>query len=461
MPSEKRVGGSFRDPNGFLFKRKGQIFRQINLAYRQDYELVKKSGLYKELTSMGLLISHSEVRTKAPEPSRAYRIIKPEQLKFISYPYEWSFSQLKDAALLTLELQKRALARGLWLKDAATTNIQFHLGRPMLVDSLSFEAYPEGQPWVAYRQFCQHFLAPLALMTTRDVHLSQLLRIYIDGIPLDLTSRLLPWRSRLNLGLLTHIHWHATAQERYAGQAVPKQPGRAGMSKIALQGLVDHLERTVKGLDWRPSGTAWSDYSSETSYIPRAATHKHKIVDQYIERTKAKVLWDLGANVGLYSRLASKHGIFTVAVDSDPAAVELNYLQVKKDGEQNLLPLAMDLTNPSASIGWANAEQQSIIERGPADAVMALALIHHLAIANNVPMGRIAEFFSRLGSWLIIEFVPKSDPQVQRLLAARKDIFTDYHPEGFRAAFKRHYQIVADSVIRDSERSIFLMRRRG
>jgi ribosomal protein L11 methylase PrmA len=461
MPSEPRIGGSFRDPSGFLFKHKGEVFRQVNSSYRQEYELFKKSGLYKELTDEGLLISHREVNLNAADPRRAYKILKPTQLEFITYPYEWSFSQLKDAALLTLELQKRALVRRLWLKDAATTNIQFHGGRPMLVDSLSFEAYPEGQPWVAYRQFCQHFLAPLALMTTRDVRLSQLLRVHTDGIPLDLASRLLPWQTRLNLGLLTHIHLHAAAQERYAGKAVPKQQGHRGVSKIGLLGLIDNLERTVRGLHWKPAGTAWGDYTCETSYSQKAAKHKKQIVSEFIDRTKAKTLWDLGANVGLYSRLASQRGIFTVAVDSDPAAVELNYLQVKKDREQNLLPVTIDLTNPSASIGWANEEQQSLIERGPADAIMALALIHHFAIANNVPMDRVAKFFGRLGAWLIIEFVPKSDPQVQRLLAARKDIFTDFHLEGFRAAFKRHYRIVAESAIRDSERRIFLLRRSG
>lgn len=461
MASSARLRGSFRDPSGFLFKRKGQLYRQVNQSYRQDYELVKKSGLYKELADAGLFVPHREVNVKAADASRAYKVLKPEQIEFISYPYEWSFSQLKDAALLTLELQKRALARGLWLKDAATTNIQFHHGRPMLVDSLSFEAYPEGQPWVAYRQFCQHFLAPLALMAIRDVRLSQLLRVHTDGIPLDLTSRLLPWQTRSNLGMLTHIHWHAAAQERYAGQAVPKQSGRVGVSKIALLGLVDHLERTVKGLHWKPMSTAWSDYTSETSYSPKAAVHKKKIVDQFIEHAGAKTLWDLGANVGLYSRLASKRGIFTVAIDSDPAAVELNYLQAKRDGEQNLLTLIIDLANPTGAIGWANEEQQSLHERGPADAVMALALIHHLAIANNVPLDRVAEFFSRLGAWLIIEFVPKSDPQVQRLLAARKDIFTDYSIDGFRAAFKRYYRMVAESPIRDSERTLFLMKRRG
>lgn len=462
MPSSgKRIGGSFRDPSGFLFRRNGEIYRQVNLGYRQDYDLFQKSGLYRKLVDDELLIPHREVRLKAEDPQLAYKILKPIQLEFISYPYEWSFSQLKDAALLTLELQKLAVAHGLSLKDAATTNIQFHRGGPMLIDSLSFEAYQEGRPWVAYRQFCQHFLAPLALMTKRDVRLNQLLRVHMDGIPLDLASRLLPGQTRFNLGMLTHIHLHAAAQKSFAGQTVPDQSRRPRVSKTAMLGLIDHLERTIQGLGWKPEGTAWGDYTRETSYSPKAAAHKKQLVDRFIQKANAKTLWDLGANAGLYSRLASKRGIFTLAADYDPGAVEMNYLEVKRKREDNILPLVIDLGNPSASIGWANEEHQSLVSRGPADAAMALALVHHLAIANNVPLGRIAEFFSKLGSWLIIEFVPKEDPQVQKLLAARKDIFTEYHAEGFKTAFKRSYRIVAESAIRDSARSLYLMRRHG
>jgi hypothetical protein len=344
------------------------------------------------------------------------------------------------------------------LKDASATNIQFRDSRPILIDSLSFEGYQEGQPWVPYRQFCQHFLAPLALMSTRDIRLNQLLRVYIDGIPLNLASRLLPGRTRLNVGLLTHIHLHAGAQKRFAGQAVHTQRGR-GVSKISLLGLIDHLERTVRSLAWKPEGTDWGHYYDETNYSQAAADHKRDLVTQFIAKISAKTLWDLGANTGLYSRLANHKEIFTVASDYDPAVVELNYLQSRRDKDENLLPIVIDLTNPSASSGWANAERQSLTERGPADAVMALALIHHLAIANNVPLSQIADYFQGLGEWLIIEFVPKSDSQVQRLLAARKDIFDTYHLQGFRDAFAERYEIVAEEAIRESERTLFLMKR--
>ena len=216
---------SFRDPSGFLFTRDGVLYRQVNQVYAEDYRKLMDSGLYAKLVKAGLLIPHTEVDIEPANKKLAFKVLCPEYVPFISYPYEWSFGQLKDAALATLSIQKRALKAGMVLKDASAYNIQFQRGKPTLIDTLSFEIYQEGEPWVAYRQFCQHFLAPLALMAYQDVRLSQLLRVYIDGIPLDLASELLPARTRWNLGLATHIHLHARAQKRYAEVAVSEARG--------------------------------------------------------------------------------------------------------------------------------------------------------------------------------------------------------------------------------------------
>ena len=428
---------SFRDPSGFLFTRKGTLFRQVNKSYKEDYELLISSGLYETLTGKGWLIRHEEVDIKAEDPLTAYKILKPEVIETISYPYEWSFSQLKDAALCTLAIQKRALNKDLSLKDASAYNIQFRDARPVLIDSLSFETYKEGQPWVAYRQFCQHFLAPLALMSLKDVKLARIMELYIDGIPLDLASRLLPWRTRLNLGLNTHIHLHAAFQQRHSadGEAPSNRSGK--LSRSSLEGLITSLQATIRKLRWKPSGTEWGDYYPQTSahYSQTASDHKMEILNTFLDLAKPKSAWDLGANTGLFSRAVSQRGIPTVAFDIDPAAVEQNYLACKQDKETNMLPLVLDLTNPSPAIGWNNRERMSLLERGPVDIVLALALIHHLAIANNVPLQRLAEFFSQTCCWLVIEFVPKEDSQVQVLLASREDIFPDYNQQGFEAAF--------------------------
>ena len=206
------LAGSFRDPSGFVFERQGELYRQVNVIHAEHYDHLVASGLYDHLVRSGLLIPHQEVEIPASEPTRAYRVLKPERIDFVSYPYEWSFGQLRDAARVTIKAQAAALDHGMSLRDASAYNIQFQRGHPLLIDTLSFEKLPEGSPWVAYRQFCQHFLAPLALMSHRDVRLGQLLRIHLDGIPLDLAVRLLPWRTRLRPSLLLHLFLHARSQ---------------------------------------------------------------------------------------------------------------------------------------------------------------------------------------------------------------------------------------------------------
>jgi len=254
MPEKNdRNTASFRDPSGFVFSREGTIYRQINHSYEENYALLMSSGLYDKLTQAEWLIPHTEVGLDYAATGDACQVIRPDQIPFISYPYEWCFSQLQDAALLTLDIQMLAVEHGLSLKDCSAYNILFHQGKPVLIDTLSFEKYREGQPWVAYRQFCQHFLAPLALMSLVDIRLQQLLRVYIDGIPLDLASQLLPLRTRANFGLLSHIHLHAKAQQRYADEAVPSE-GRT-IGRTAFLGLVDSLRSTVKKLKWQPAGT--------------------------------------------------------------------------------------------------------------------------------------------------------------------------------------------------------------
>lgn len=457
MKNSNKLGGSFRDPSGFLFTRRGELYRQVNRVYADHYERLITSGLYQKLVKAGLLVPHTEVDIPPEDAAQALKILKPEVVPFISYPYEWCFGQLKDAALTTLNIQKRALKYGLSLKDASAYNIQFYQGRPALIDTLSFEIYREGEPWVAYRQFCQHFLAPLALMAYRDVRLGQLLRIYIDGLPLDLVRALLPARTRWNLGLYTHIHLHAKAQRRYADVSLAEARAGRRMSKQALLGLLLSLENTVQKLRWEAGGTEWAEYYDRTNYTQTAFEHKRQLVSTWIEQVTPRQVWDLGANTGLFSRLASKREIYTVAFDVDAAAVERNYQQAKAEKDAHLLPLMLDLTNPSSAMGWHHRERASFLQRGPADLVVALALVHHLAISNNVPLEALTAFFAESGRWLIVEFVPKSDSQVQKLLRSREDIFPDYTRQGFEQAFGQRFKIHQAVPLRESERWLYLM----
>ncbi len=453
----KVVEGSFRDPSGFLFIENGQIYRQINSVYKENYELLMNSGLYERLAKDELLIPHVETDISFTKTDSAYKIIKPEMLNFVSYPYEWCFSQLKDAALATLKIQKIALEVGMSLKDSSAYNIQFYKGNPVLIDTLSFEKYEEGKPWVAYRQFCQHFLAPLALMSYKDVRLNQLLKVYIDGIPLDLASSLLPARTRLKFSILMNIHLHAKSQKDYSAKAVDEKKYK--MNKQTLSAVIDSLESSVKKLKWQPGGTEWGDYYNITNYTDDSFDHKKSLVEEYLNQTDSSLVWDLGANTGVFSRIASDKGIGTISFDIDPVAVEKNYLYSISKKEVNILPLLLDLTNPSPSIGWNNEERMSLKGRRLPDTVFALALIHHLAISNNVPLSKLAKFFSGVCNNLIIEFVPKSDSQVKRLLATREDIFGNYNQEDFEIEFKKYFKIEKSEGIRQSERTLYLMKK--
>ena len=461
MVDYRRIGGSFRDPSGFTYRFEGAVYRQVNVSYRDNYDQLMESGLYPDLTRRGLLVPHRELSEQPPVKETAYKVLLPSQIPFVSYPYEWCFSQLKDAALATLSIQKRALAHGMTLKDASAYNIQFLDGAPTLIDTLSFARYDEGAPWAAYRQFCQHFLAPLALMSFKDIRLSQLLRVHIDGIPLELAVSILPARAWLNLGVTMHLRLHARAQRRYAEHRGSHEPTKnKPLSKESLLNIIDNLRSTIQNLRWAHGQTAWADYYDGDSYIDEDFEEKRRLVREHLLQVNPGTVWDLGANTGEFSRIACELGAFTVSLDSDPGVVEANYRETKRRSEKDLHPLLIDLGNPSANIGWANQERQSLRERCKADCVMALALIHHLAIGNNVPLGHIAQYFASLSEWLIIEFVPKSDKQVQKLLASRIDIFADYTLAGFEAEFEPLFETVRSQKIRGSERVLYLMRRR-
>ncbi|HEX6534849.1 MAG TPA: hypothetical protein VF041_09630 [Gemmatimonadaceae bacterium] len=452
-----RLGASFRDPSGFVFGRDGALYRQVNRVFADEFEACTSSGLYDALVQDGMLVAHRPADPSLALTPEAYAVIEPDRVPFISYPYEWCFGELRDAALLTLDVQLRALERGFVLRDASAYNVQFVDGRPVFIDTLSFERYRDGQPWAAYKQFCEHFLVPLMLMARRDVRCGLLLREHLDGIPLELGSALLPRRTWAEPSALLHVHLHARAQRKYADAKVSSVVGARRMSKSALVTLIGNIRSTVQRLDWRPAGTPWADYVDGTNYSEAAAESKARIVRRFLERTRPCVVWDMGANTGVYSRVAREIAPLVVSFDIDPAAVERNYRTVRERGETGLLPLVLDVANPSPALGWAHRERMSLAERGPADTVMALALVHHLAIAGNVPLDHIAAYFAQLGRTLVIEFVPKSDSQVERLLRNRPDIFADYSRDGFERAFRRHFIIEECQPVADAERVLYRM----
>lgn len=454
-----KYAGSFRDPSGFIFTANGCLCRQVNALYKEHYDHLMGSGLYDAFVENDFLIPHSEIDTTNID-DHGYKIIAPTVIEFVSYPYEWCFSQLKDAALLTLSIQKMALEYGMVLKDASAFNIQFQNSKPIFIDTLSFEIYQEGQPWIAYKQFCQHFLAPLAIMAHVDARLGHLLQSYIDGIPLSLAKKLIPFKKKLNAGIFLHLCLHAKMQEKYSNVKKIKNTDSSNLnvSKNALLGIISSLQKTISKIHWNIPKTEWIHYYQSTNYSDVGFEEKKEVVRGYLARINPGVVWDIGANTGCFSRIASSLGATTIAMDMDIGAVEWNYRQSRKKDSAPLTPLVVDIASPTPGLGWHGAERESLIDRGPADCVLALAIIHHLVITNNVPLNLVASFLAAISRYLIIEFVPKNDSQVQRMLANRVDIFNEYTIERFESECKKHFEIMDKYILRDSDRVIFLMK---
>lgn len=449
---------SFRDPSGRIFKSGNTLLRLVDVSYADAYDHLIASGLYDSLVSAGWLVAHQERDDLQAAYPDAHKILEPELVPVISYPYEWCFSQYKDAALLTLRIAQKALEHGMILKDASAFNIQFLRGKPVLIDTLSFDLYHPGKPWDGYRQFCQHFLAPLALAAHVDIRFLKWMQSSVDGMPLDLASRLLPWQTRLDLGGLgNHIHLHSRLQATFSssGKAIPQTPE---VARAILDNLYTQLTKCVTRLNWKLGGTEWADYYDITNYSAESFRQKQDLVREYLQHANPTRVWDMGANNGYFSREASALGMETVSSDIDYSAVEVNYRKVREDGEDKLLPLAVDLTNPTPAIGWANTERDELPGRIQADLVLALALIHHICISNNVPIRNFLNYLRGCARWAIVEFVPKEDSQVQTLLRTRKDIFDSYNLDAFLSQAAELFEVVQVRKIPESEHHLVLLR---
>lgn len=451
---QKMEFSSFRDPSGVVFEENGGIYRQINKIYMPQYRKLMDCGLAQNLQKNGMLIRHWE--TDAPCISdEGALVIQAEKIPYVSYIYEWSFGQIKDAALLTLKMHRKALDAGMILKDASAYNIQFLHGSPVMIDTLSFDFYTAGEPWVAYGQFCRHFLAPLLLMCYTDLRLNRLMELFIDGIPLDLASTLLHGKG--GLFAKQHICWHAKSISKHSmdGRAGEQRAAKAASLPLNLHiALIEGMIRGIEALELKNVQTEWGDYYQHTNYSESASDSKLKLVFDMLTAIRPSTVWDLGANDGRYSKVALEVGASVVAFDIDPIAVERNYADVRRN-KTEMLPLVLDLTNPSPGIGFANQERKTIDQRQHPDCILMLAVIHHLAISNNLAFRQIAKWLSQITRDLIIEFVPKEDSQVQILLATRVDIFPNYTQKDFTEAFGEYFELRSEERVGDSKRTLY------
>jgi hypothetical protein len=452
-----RHPSSFRDPSGYIFEKDGTIYRQVNISFKEHFDHFINSGCYHYLSEKGLLIPHEQIGQNITGDPDYYTTLKLEKVSFISYSYEWSFDMMKDAALLTLNLVKKALDYGMILKDATPFNIQWHQGRLIFIDTLSFEKYEEV-PWVAYRQFCENFLGPLLIMHYSKMPLHQLQLAWPDGIPLAIIKSLLPKRSRFSLHTYLHIHLHAKISFNSKGNNKPVQH----FSKQKLTNLLSSLETLISKLKLREQKSTWLAYYEEASQRNNYLDEKKKIIGKWLDNLKTVVnsAADIGANEGEFSELLAEKNIPSLAADFDPFCINRLYLAIKKTGEKNIQPMIFDFATPAPAIGVNNEERNSFLGRANVDIVLALSLIHHLVIGKSIPFRSVADFFHRITKYLIIEFVPLHDEKVQFMLKQKSVSFTAYDEEHFESSFTRRFNIVEKENIPDTNRTLYLMKKR-
>lgn len=447
---------SYRDPSGFIFEKNGTLYRQVNKVFKEHFDFFINSGCYTKLEKKGLIIPHENITENLTGDEQHYITIKPKKIPFISYPYEWSFDMLKDAALLTLTVLKESIASGLILKDATPYNIQWMDGKPIFIDSLSFEKYDITKPWIAYRQFCECFLSPLLLSHHSRMPLQEMLLAYSDGIPLQVTQSLLPGRTKFSIHTYLHIHLNA----KYSLKSAATSANRQVFSKQKMLNLISSLEGLINKLKLPESKSTWSGYYEEASQRADYLVHKQQVIQQWLKKIQPIIsAVDFGANKGEFSKLIASNDIRTIATDFDAFCINALYKEIKNSNEKNILPLIIDLSKPSPAIGLNNEERTSFIDRTKVDLALALALIHHLAIGRNIPFEKIAALFGQVCQYLIIEFVPKEDEKVQLMLQQREDIYQHYNQTAFTDAFAKYFSIKERQAVADSGRILYLLKK--
>ena len=397
-----------------------------------------------------------------PLDARWTAVLEHERLPLVSYPYEWSFGMLKDAALLQLDLTRAALDEEMTLKDATAFNVQWLGARPTFIDIGSFTPYAAGEPWAGYRQFCEMFLYPLLLQAYRDAPFHPWLRGSLEGITAAQCSALLSGRDLLRRGVLAHVYLQAKAQAGYEDTPgnVRQELRAAGFGAALIKHNIDRLRRTVERLQWKPPRSTWSEYQREHSYEDADLRRKTEFVDQVLARRRWPLVWDLGCNTGNYSRQAEPHADYVLALDGDHVVVERLYQSLKADGPENVLPLLADLADPSPGLGWRGRERLPLADRGRPALILCLALVHHLVIGRNIPLDDFVAWLAQFGAELVLEFVGRADPMVERLLRNRGDQEFDYSEEAVRAALERHFGPVTHETLASGTRTLYHCRPR-
>lgn len=451
---------SFRDPSGYMFHDGETLRRVINPIYFSQYNKLKDSGFFQTLIEKELLIPHEETSV-----SEEKIVITPEEIPFITNPYEWSFEQFKHAALHTLKIQKYALSKGFILKDASAYNITFHKGKPIFIDTLSFDFYEADTPWRAYKQFITHFFGPLVLAKYHGTDIFKMLQSHIDGLPVKLIASLLPKKTKLSSTLYTNIHLLAKMEAKHS-EDYKAETKVAKLSQKAQNNILTSLFDYIKKLELNES-SEWGDYYAKTNYETAAFEGKKKLIRSWVEQLKPNRLIDVGGNDGTFGRTVIDLVPHMIVTDIDSNAVDHNYHQVQKNKEKNMLPFVCDVLQPAPGIGFNNTERSSLIKRlqeyAP-DVTMALALIHHITLSGNVPFVKSAAFFAKFSKHLIIEFPKREDSWVESLLVRKREFinhFDFYNEKEFEEGYSQYFELVKREEVTGTQRILYLFKEKG
>lgn len=457
--------GSFRDRDSRVVISGDTVLRAISPEGVPDWELLSSSGLLTELVERGDLVGTREVDASRLDggtellPTGVARVLEHDRIPFVSYPYEWTFSMLKDAALLQLDIATEAIDSGLMLKDATPYNVQFEGSKPVFIDVGSFEELPEGQPWVGYRQFCMLCLYPLMFQAHKDLPFQPWLRGSIDGIqPID-AIKVFSLRDRLRPGVFLHTSLHARLDRRANRSGPGSAEENAKKREVKPQAVKAHIQsmrKLVEKLRWKAGETAWSGYRQDNTYSDDDDRAKQAFVAQVVQTKRPSLTWDMGCNDGAYSRIADEGSDRVVAFDFDHASVEALYRSLKEEGNRTILPLVGNLADPSPALGWRGLERRTLDDRGAPDLMLALALIHHVSISANIPIADFLDWTASLGSGLVIEFPKRDDPMVEALLANKQDgANPDYDLDYFERELGRRYRIERREELPSGHRVLF------
>ncbi len=453
--------GSFRDRDGRVYHYQERIFRGLSASALENYRQLRQKPFYQRLAESGKVIGTREVAVEEnplPEEiqSQWTGFLEHDAVPVVSYPYEWTFSMLKAAASLQLQLVEQAVSSGFTLKDATPYNVQFVDRKAVFIDIPSFEPLQQGEPWSGYRQFCEMFLFPLFLQAYKGCNFQPFMRAAINGIDVQTAAALFGFRDRFRKGVMSHVWLQAKLDRRYGGSSenVRSSLKSAGFNRELILVNVRKMQKLVQKLEWEASGSEWGDYSEFHNYSEDDHVRKEKFIRAAIATEKPAVVWDIGCNTGQFSRIAAAGCRQVLAMDIDHVAVERLFLD--KDTQDNILPLLQNVADPSPNWGWRNCERGDLQSRSRPDMVLCLALIHHVVITANIPLAEFIDWLAGLTDRLVIEYVSRKDDKVKTLLRNKEDKYQDYSRESLEENLARHFRIVQQQEVNNGDRTLYL-----